>query len=366
MIRFLIEKEFKMIRRNTFLPRLIIILPIMMMIILPNAANLEVKNINLAVVDNDHSVYSERFIAKVGSSAYFRLVEVAPSYEQAMVGVETGNTDIILEIPCDFESQIVNKELSPILIAANAVNGTKGGVGSSYLATIAGDFAAELAIENGVNVEPKIGVAIKNRFNISMNYTSYMVPALMVMLLTIMCGFLPTLNIVSEKESGTIEQMNVSPVGKFTFILSKLIPYWIIGFVVLTLCFGVAFVGYGLTPLGSIFVIYISAAIFLLGISGLGLVISNNSQTMQQAMFVMFFFILILLLLSGLFTPVSSMPEWAQWITIFNPLKYFIQIMRGIYLKGSELNDILQQLGVLALFAMFFNTWAILSYRKKS
>lgn len=191
-----------------------------------------------------------------------------------------------------------------------------------------------------------------------------MIPALMVMLLTMLCGFLPALNIVGEKEAGTIEQINVTPVGKFTFILAKLIPYWLIGFVVLTLCFILAWALYGIFPAGHFLVIYFFAIIFVLAVSGLGLVISNHSATMQQAMFVMWFCMLILILMSGLFTPVRSMPEWAQWITMLNPLKYFMQVMRMVYLKGSGFIDLLPQLGALLAFALFFNIWAVKSYRK--
>jgi ABC-2 type transport system permease protein len=191
-----------------------------------------------------------------------------------------------------------------------------------------------------------------------------MVPALIVMLITVICGFLPTLNIVSEKEFGTIEQINVTPVNKFTFILSKLIPYWIIGFFVLTFCLGLAALVYGLIPVGNLLVIYFFALVYILAVSGMGLVISNYSSTMQQAMFVIFFFMIVMILMSGLFTPVASMPQWAQNITIFNPLKYFIQVMRMIYLKGSSLVNLGTQLFALCIFAFFFNIWATLSYRK--
>ena len=199
-----------------------------------------------------------------------------------------------------------------------------------------------------------------------MDYKVFMVPALMVMLLTMLCGFMPALNIVAEKEAGTIEQINVTPVGKFTFILAKLIPYWSIGFFVLTLCFGLARLFYGLAPAGSIVTIYAAAGLFVLTISGFGLMISNHSDTMQQATFVMMFFMVILILLSGLFTPISSMPQWAQDITILNPLKYLMQVMRLVYLKGSPFSQLTVQFAALAIFAVVLNLWAVLSYRKNS
>lgn len=366
ILRFLIEKEFKLIARNSIIPKLIIVMPVMMMLLLPWAANMEVRNINLSVVDNDQSPYSERLVNKVVSSGYFHLVEDVDSYDMAMHSIESGAADVILEIPQHFQRQIVAAVTPPeLLVAANAVNGTKGSMGAQYLASTVQNFGMEIIAERGQVVSLPMTIVPQYRYNVYLEYKYFMVPALMVMLLTIMCGFMPAMNIVSEKEVGTIEQMNVSPVSKFTFIVGKLIPYWMIGFIVLTLCFGLAWVVYGIVAVGSLWTIYVAAMIFLLLISGLGLVISNYSQTMQQAMFVMFFFLLILLLLSGLFTPVNSMPGWAQWIAAFNPLKYFIQVMRGVYLKGSTLADIQFQLLVLGGFAVVFNLWAVVSYHKK-
>lgn len=370
MIKFLIEKEFKQIFRNPFLPKLIFIFPCMMMILMPWAANFEIENINLSIVDNDHSSYSERLVRKAGASDYFRLVDVSASYADAMKSIEEGKADIILEIPARFEDQLVREGVTHVMISANTVNGTKGGLGSSYLASIVTDFAADVRSEwiptdISANV-PTIRLIPQNRFNPHLNYKVFMVPALMAMLLTMLCGFLPALNIVGEKETGTIEQMNVTPVGKFAFILAKLIPYWIIGLCVLTICFGLARVMYGIIPVGNLGIIYFFACLYILIASGIGLIISNYSSTMQQAMFVMFFFMMIFILMSGLFTPISSMPDWAQRITAFNPLTYFIQVMRMVYLKGSTFGELTGQFFALLSFALVLNIWAVLSYRKSS
>ena len=375
MLKFLIEKEFKQLLRNSFLPRLIIGYPCMVMIIMPWATNMEIKNISVNVVDNDHSVVSQRLIHKIDASSYFRLNNLSPTYNSALRDIESGDADVILEIPRHFEKKLENGEASHVLLAANAVNGSKGGLASSYMTATLADYNAQLHAENpssGIvqeaasSVQPSVSVSEKNLYNPHLNYKLFMVPALMVMLVTVICGFLPALNIVSEKEVGTIEQMNVTPVGKFKFILAKLIPFWVVGFVVLTLSFGFAWLIYGILPVGSLGIIYLLSALFVLVMSGFGLVISNHSATMQQAMFVMFFFIIILLLMSGLFTPVMSMPQWAQIITILNPLKYFVDIMRMVYLKGSGLADLSLQIGALLAFATLFNFWAVKSYRKSA
>ncbi len=372
MLKFLIEKEFKQIVRNSFLPKMILGMPIMMLLVMPWAANQEVKNIKLSVVDNDHSTYSERLVQKVASSGYFQLTDVSATNGEAMESIESGQADIILEIQDEFERNLVNEGTGRVMIAANSVNGTKGTLGSSYLSAILTDYSGELREEYGTQITgisaevPSFTVMPQYRFNPHLNYQVFMVPALMVMLLTMLCGFLPALNIVGEKEAGTIEQMNVTPVSKLMFVLAKLIPYWIIGFIVLSICMCLAVLVYGLYPVGSLLTIWLFASIYILVVSGMGLVISNYSDTMQQAMFVMFFFIMILLLMSGLFTPVTSMPQWAQNITIVNPLKYFIQVMRLVYLKGSAFGELTVQFFALCTFALVLNAWAIYSYRKSS
>ena len=369
MIKFLLEKEFKQFFRNSFLPKLVFIFPCVMMIMLPWAANLEIKNMYVSVVDNDHSSLSERLIYKIAASDYFNVEDIASSYEEAMTGIENSKADVILEIPVNFERNIIRGENTHILVAVNAVNGTKGGLGSSYLTAIIKEYNSELLSEHPsgarVALSPTIQVSSRNLFNTYLDYKLFIVPGIMTMLLTLICGFLPALNVVGEKERGTIEQINVTPVSKFTFILAKLLPYWIIGLVVLTICFFLAWLLYDISPMGHFFTIYLYAAIYVFAMSGMGLVISNHSATMQQAMFVMFFFLIVFMLMSGLFTPVASMPEWAQAITIFNPLKYIIQAIRSIYLKGSGFSELFPQLRALVIFAVILNGWAVVSYRKK-
>jgi ABC-2 type transport system permease protein len=343
-------------------------MPLMMMLVLPWAANQSIKGLKLSVVDNDRSTFSEQLVHKVTSSGYFTLTDVSPTYSVAMKSIDAGIADIIFEIENDFEKNMIRENAGRVMISANSVNGMKGGIGAQYLSSILNDYARELATENNFQLSTfnfqLFSVYPQYKFNPHLDYKVFMVPALMVMLLTMIAGFLPALNIVSEKEIGTIEQMNVSPVKRPVFVLAKLIPYWIIGYIVLSLCMLLGIVVYGLYPVGSIFTIYLFAGIYILVVSGFGLLISNYSNTMQQAMFVMFFFVLVFILMSGLFTPVNSMPGWAQKITIFNPLKYFMQVMRLVYLKGSAFREMIPQFLALCGFAIGFNVWAVMSYKK--
>lgn len=361
-LRYLLEKEFKQIKRDRFLPRIIFLVPLMQLIILPFAANFEMRNINLGVIDNDHSVLSAQLVEKVVASGYFRLTNVSDSYDQGITSIESNESDLLLEIPVNFEQQLGREGAVEVLIAANAVNGTKGGMGSSYLSQIIQDFNQEKGFTSGLQSG---GIRSTSLYNPHLNYKNYMVPGIMVFLLTIIGGFLSALNIVSEKEKGTIEQINVTPVPKTLFLLSKLIPFWIIGFILLTIGVIVAWIIYGLLPVGNIGIIYLFAAVYLIAFTGLGLAISSISSTQQQAMFTAFFFLIIFALLSGLFTPISSMPHWAQQITLFNPVRYFVEVMRMVYLKGSKFADLTGHFVVVCLFALFFNVLAVASYRKK-
>ncbi len=368
MLRYLIEKEFKQIKRDSFIPKLIFMMPILAMIIFPYAANFDVKNINLSIIDNDKSSYSQSLIQKIQSSGYFRISNVSDNYSEAMESVESDQSDVILEIPSNFERDLVVNQKADLMISANAVDGNKGGLGSAYLANIIAEFNGKVRMEhlkivNNVRI-PNMELVPLYRYNPTLKYEVFMVPALLIMILAMICGFLPAFNIVGEKQSGTIEQINVTPVKKWTFILSKLIPYWVIGYIVLTLAMLIALLYWGLEPLGSLALIYFFATLFIIAFSGFGLVISNYAVSIQQALFMMFFFVLTFIFMSGLYTPVANMPPWAQMISNFSPLKYIIEVLRLVYLKGSTLSELRTQLIALISFAVVFYGWAILSYRK--
>lgn len=372
MLRFLLEKEFKQLLRNAFIPRIILLMPTLMLLIMPWAANQEIKELKITIIDNDHSSYSKRLIDKVAASDNFRLTKFAFSDQEALRQLEASQAEAILEIQPHFERDLIKTGVAQVMISVNAINGPKGGLGSSYLAAIVQDFATEISAEQGI--EEIHGAAIchivpRYWYNPHLDYKIYMVPALLVMLLTMLTGFLPAFNMVSEKEIGTIEQLNVTPINKSTFILAKLIPYWLVGYIVLTIGLVIAAVVYHLYPLAglpSLAIIYLFATIYIVAISGLGLVISNYSNTMQEAQFMAAFFIIVLIMLSGLFFPLHSMPEALQTATLFNPLRHFMEVMRAVYLKGSSFHNLTPQLAYLIGFALFFNTWALLSYQKNN
>ncbi|MCB0476244.1 MAG: ABC transporter permease, partial [Flavobacteriaceae bacterium] len=178
--------------------------------------------------------------------------------------------------------------------------------------------------------------------------------------------FLSGMNIVREKEIGTLEQINVTPIRKSQFIIGKLFPFWVLGLTILTVGLIIAKLIFNVPMVGSLVLLYAYTAVYILVILGMGLFISNFTDTQQQAMFIAWFFMVIFILMSGLFTPIESMPKWAQYITDFNPIKYFVQVVRMVLLKGSGFNDIMPQFLKTLVFAFLMNGLAVWSYKKTS
>ncbi len=366
----LLEKEFRQIFRNPAILRMMFMMPAVQLLIMPLAADYEIKNVKVCVVDYDHSTYSQNLINKITSTDYFTLIDYTDSYEKALTHVEHDEADLILQIPPDFEKDIVREDRAELFLAINAINGVKANLGGAYLRSVINDFNREVRLQwlqlPRQNPEPVIEIASINWFNPLMNYRFFMVPGILVILITLVGAFLTALNIVKEKEIGTIEQINVTPIRKYQFILGKLIPFWVLGFVVLTIGLLISRIAYGIVPLGSLLTIYIFTGVYLISILGLGLLVSTFANTQQQAMLLSFFMMMIFILLGGLYTSIDSMPQWAQTFTKFNPVTYFIEVMRMVVLKGSSLYDIRLHLLKVLFFGLIFNGLAVWNYRKRS
>lgn len=344
-LKYLIQKEFLQIRRNSFLPKLIVMFPIVIMCVMPWVMSMEVKNIVVDVVDIDRTTRSQQLVHDIEASDYFIFNGQKATYAEAMNDIEAGRADVILEI-----------RDGRYLIAANAVNGTKGSIGSAYLSQIVMEGFPPLTSH----------FTSLTLYNKCQNYKLYMIPALLAIVMMLMTGFLPTLNIVGEKEMGTIEQINVTPVSKWAFILAKLIPYWLIALFVVTISLLLAWMIYGISSAGSLWLVYLLAMLLALFFSSLGLIVSNYSDTMQQAMFVMWFFVVCLMLLSGLFTPTRSMPQWAYLTTYINPMHYFIDAIRTVFIRGGNFQAISHQVFALLAIGLLMAGWAVRSYKKNS
>jgi len=367
---FILQKEFRQIFRDKTILAMMFAMPIIQLIIMPLAANFEVKNVNVAYVDHDHSSYSQMLEHKIASSGYFRMIGNTTSYKEGLEMIEYGKADLVLEIPSGFEKNLVREGSQKVNLSVDAINGTKASLGGAYLSAVIADFNSNLDINiklsNGTIMSPtaKIAVASTNWYNPRAEYKYYMVPGILVLLLTMIGGFLTALNIVKEKEIGTIEQINVTPIKKWQFILGKLIPFWIVGMIVFTIGLIVMYLIYGIFPEGNLFLLYLFAAVYLIALLGLGLLISTFADTQLQAMFIAFFFMMIFMLMSGFFTSTDSMPDWAKSISNFTPVTHFISVVRLIVLKGSNFADVKTELLYLIGFAIALNGFAIWNYRK--
>lgn len=356
VLPYLLEKEFKQFMRNAILPRIALMVPLMVMLVAPLVTTMDVRDVRVAVVDHDRTMASRRLTDRVAASPYFTLVARPTAYGGALRLVEDDRADIVLTIPTGYGRDLGAGHAAPrVQITANAVNAAKAQIGASYLSQLT---TAQAAPPGGERL------AVQYRYNPTLDYRAYMIPALMTLLVLILCGVLPALNIVSEKEVGTIEQINVTPISRLTFTMGKLIPFWVIGLVAVGLGVAVGGLVYGVWPAGSLWLILLASLLFTSVASGFGLVVSNYSTTLRQALFVIYFFVMIFILMGGLFTPIASMPRWAQTVTYGLPTRYYGEAMRALYLKGSSFADLLPQFGALALMAVGLGAWAVVSYRK--
>ncbi len=372
ILRFILQKEFRQIFRDKSILAMMFVMPTMQLIIMPMAADFEVKNVNLAYVDLDHSSYSADLVNKIASSGYFRIVDTPDSYREGLEMIEYSKADLVLEIPSGFEKNLIREGVQKVNVSVDAINGTKASLGGAYLGRVIADFNSSLDVNvklpQGANLEPSAQISMegKNWYNPHLEYKYFMVPGILVLLLTMVGAFVAALNIVKEKEIGTIEQINVTPIKKWQFILGKLIPFWIVGMIVFTIGLLVMYIVYGIFPAGGLLTLYLFAGVFLTALLGLGLLFSTMANTQLQAMFIAFFFMMIFMLMSGLFTSTDSMPGWAKLISNLTPVTHFITVVRLIVLKGSGFADVCLEFFYLIIFALVLNGLAIWNYRKTS
>lgn len=361
----LLQKEFLQILRNKTLLPLIFIMPLVQLIILVNAATLDMKNISITVVDDDLSTTSRLLISKLEASPFFHLEDMALGKKAGMDRLQDNKTDIVLYIPHNMESEVYRAGGAKIQIIADAIDANKSQLAYGYISSIVRDLNLSLIMDTqSLQGIKQIRTETLYWFNPELNYKFYMIPAILVILVTIIGMFLTALNLVREKEVGTAEQINVTPIRKSYFILGKLIPFLIIGLLELTFGLIAAKLLYGLPLNGSLLVLYAFAVIYLIAVLGVGLLISTKSQTQQQVMMINFFFMLVFILLSGAFTSVDNMPVWARLLNQLNPVYYFMNVVRMVLMKGAGFGDLVFEFRSIIVFAMMSVSLAIFSYRK--
>lgn len=371
-IKFLLQKEFLQIFRNKGMLPIMFVMPIIQLLILSNAATFDVKNVSYMLVDQDRSSFSHDLSNAFEASSYFTLISATPQQQDGIELILENRIAMALVIPKGFEKDIINGRTAEIQFIVDAQDGYSAGIIQTYSNTILEKFMGETLpkrlsparINTQLQTAQGIDIRQQSWYNPEMDYRIYMVPGILVILVTMIGLFLSGMNIVREREIGTIEQLNVSPIKKWQFIVGKLLPFWIIGQVELTIGIIIGMTVFHVPMEGAFWVIYLVTAIYLVVVLGIGLLISTITDTQQQAMFVAWFLMVIFVLMSGLFTPIESMPVWAQKITTFNPVRYVVDIMRRIMLKGSGWTDINTEMAWLTLYGTVILALALNRYQK--
>jgi ABC-2 type transport system permease protein len=373
---FLLRKELRQIRRNPFMIRAIIAVPVLQMLILVPAVTFEVKRIDLAVIDSDRSQASRELVAKLTGSSFFVVTATPQSIPEAESILFSGDADMTLVIPPDFSEGLAGVTQHRLQVLVDAVNATSAQLSWSYLVSVVRDFNREVIISSGMvpgvsgmistGTIPGLTVSPRYWYNPTLNYKYYMLPGVLVILITAIGLMMSGLNLVREKESGTIEQINVTPVLKWELIASKVIPFFFIGLIDLALGLSIGWLAFNIPFEGSLLLFFACAAIFLVAVLGLALFFSTMASSQQQFLFVAFFFVMIFILMSGIFTPTESMPLWAQQFNWVNPVSYLMRINRMVMLKGSGFHEIAADMGMLAVLAVSYLALAIRAYRKRA
>ncbi len=371
-IPIILRKEFRQIFRDKAMLPMMLFMPIIQLIILASAATFEIKNLNIFFIDKDQSTTSRLLLDKFKESGYFKISGYEFNYKSAEKSLLAGKSDLYIEIPQNFESTLIRENMDKVQLTINAIDGTKASLAVSYSAAILTAFNTDIMNLYGVKTNAYLAAGKLKNINIresywynpELNFKHFMVPGLLALLVTLIGGFLSSLNIVKEKEIGTMEQINVTPIKKYEFLMGKLIPFWVIGLCELAFGLALGYILYGVPFVGSFVVLFSFASIYLIAVLGIGLLISTITSTQQQAMFITWFFIMIFILLSGLFTAIENMPMWTQYFTYINPIRYFIEVIRMVMLKGSGFSDISNQLLIISAYAIVINTLAVLNYKK--
>ena len=364
-VYYIIRKEFTQLFRNKTMLRIIIFMPLVQLFILAYAATFEIRNIHLHVTDHDRSAESRELIGHFQGSPFYTVIFGEGSYRLAEEQIIRDEVDQAIIIPTGFSRDLQKENKAAVQLVTNAINGSAASLMDAYSKGIIRSYNQSLRVDNaGRGGGSFLEITFSYWYNPQMDYISFMVPGILVLLVTIIGMLLSGMNLVKEKEVGTIEQINVTPIRKYQFLSGKLIPFWALALAELAVGLILAKLAFDIPIVGSPALIFFVAAIYLLVVQGIGLLISTVTNTQQQSMFLTWFFMVIFILMSGLFTPVESMPAWAQILNWINPLAYFIESIRMIMLKGSVIGDIWENLVILSVYGFIILRLAIWRYKK--
>lgn len=370
------------VRRDRAMLVQVTLVPLIQLMILANAATFQIKRTPAYVLDFDRTSTSRGLVTRLASSGLIDVVGQSASPDASNEAMLSGSATLVLAIPDEFEASLVRTGTATVGLDLNAEKGSAAGIVQSYVLRTLDAYSRELGVEirptrrsvaarSAQYPSPRPGAGLidvraRGWYNPSLDYSDYMVPGILVALVTMVGTLLTAQNIAREKEVGTLEQLNVTPISRVEFVTAKLLPFLVLG--LLDLALGLAFgrLVFGIPVRGSLFLLFGSAVIYLIVALAIGLLISTMVETQQQAMFISFFMIMIYLLMSGLLTPIDSMPHWMQILSEFNPVRHFVAISRAVLVKGAGLAQIKFPLSVLAAYAAVAMTVAVRQYRKRS
>jgi len=379
---YLAQAEVLHIVRDHILLAQVLVFPIVQLLILSNAATFEIRNIPIHVVDLDRSNASRGVVNRLAANGHFHIVDTTPSIDRADERLVDGTATMVVVIPHDFEESLVRAGVAQVQLSVNAEKGSAAGIVQTYATRVLTEYAASYGRPDAASIvsarlssdgamaserpTSRIDVRVRPLYNTTQNYKHYMVPGILVALMTMIGTLLSAQNIAREKELGTLEQLNVTPITRGEFIVAKLLPFWVLGLVELSLGLGVGWLVFGIPMRGSLLLLFGVAGVYLVVALGIGLWISTLVDTQQQAMFVTFFIVNIYLLMSGLFTPVDSMAPWVQTVSMVNPVRHFVTISRAILMKGAGPGQIRQPFLILVGTAVVVLFVAVRQYRKRA
>jgi ABC-2 type transport system permease protein len=338
-VRYLMRKEFLELRQDPRLFGIVILAPLVQLTMLGYAATTDVRNVPVVVVDQDRSAASRELITRFDASDNFTIVNEVSATREIDAYLDTGRAWMALAIPGDYEERVRTGQAAVVQVVADGTDANSTNVALGYAGALVASYARELAAETGHGrATPLVGADIRVWFNPGLESRHFMIPGILALLLLVVSTTLSSMAIVREKELGTLEQLNVTPLTRLELIVGKLVPYAVLGMVDVLLVVAVA-VGWFEVPLrGSFALLLLMCLIYLLTALGLGLFVSTVSRTQQQAMMTTsFFFLVPMIFLSGFVFPIENMPDAIQPVTYLIPLRYFLVILRGIFLKGVGL-----------------------------
>lgn len=369
-ILYLIQKEFRQIFRDKAMIAIIFFAPLVQMVVLGFAITVDVTNVKTIIADYDNSAVSREIVRKFENNPYFHVVGHMIGNSALRQAIDEWRAQIAIVIPTDFEKNLARHFRPQIQIIADGIDGNTAGIALGYAQGVLADFSAEIVADNpasGVGLARASAVVPQTRmwYNLDLESKNYMVPGLIAMLLTLVSMFLSSMGLVREKEIGTLEQLMVTPIKTWQLILGKVTPFLILGFFELGLMLGIAFVVFQLKAAGSIPLLFAVATLYFLSTLGLGIFISTLAHTQQQAMFLAWFFMIFLIFMSGWLFPIKNMPEIVQKLTLVNPLRYFVTVLREIFLKGSSAQYLVNEILSLAAFAGIVLGISALKFKKR-